>query len=631
MDVISVLKVIDQIKKTQSCTASVLCRIGCILEYLLDLLKKNDESDRKVIKDLSDLKEIVDKAVSDLSGLTVRASTLEYRMDIEIPAKFHEQLLLIQNNSKEIDTDRINIADNLNSINLLWDALAATDTSIGNWGDIVAGINNRIDNIMSLTTNLQTQINNLSARITELSNSVDTRISNINTTLQDHSGRIENLEDEDRNIHDALDDIRADIAELTGGSGTLSQDISELQNRVSVLESSLANLDNYVVTSVLLEGARFTVNLRNLSTGTVQTSVLDLPIASEQYPGLITAEGFTKLEGIEEGAQVNVQSDWNESAADSDAFIKNKPNLAPVATSGSYNDLTDKPSAPEIPDQVNADWNATSGVAQILNKPNLATVATSGSYNDLTDKPSAPEIPDQVNADWNATSGVAQILNKPNLATVATSGSYNDLTDKPSAPEIPDQVNADWNATSGVAQILNKPNLATVATSGQYNDLEGKPAIPPAVTLPRVNVVDSFPDSVSGVQDGTVYIVPGSGGGGGGEVTVDPSYLFVAYLSASNSGLISNDYKFNPKYIERIGTGGTNSELSINLIVTPEFTNKNLASTLKYCIATPVRVTHNPSNSPSIQISVSGATISIRPIGSSVTILAASVFMPLLI
>ena len=543
MDVISVLKVIDQIKKTQSCTASVLCRIGCILEYLLGLLKKNDESDQKVIKDLSDLKEIVDKAVSDLSGLTVRVSTLEYRMDIEIPAKFHEQLLLIQNNSKEIDTNRINIADNLNSINLLWDALAATDTSIGNWGDIVAGINNRIDNIMSLTTNLQTQINNLSTRITELSNSVDTRISNINTTLQDHSGRIENLEDEDRNIHDALDDIRADIAELTGGSGTLSQDISELQNRVSVLESSLANLDNYVVTSVLLEGARFTVNLRNLSTGAVQTSVLDLPIASEQYPGLITAEGFTKLEGIEEGAQVNVQSDWNESAADSDAFIKNKPNLAPVATSGSY----------------------------------------------------------------------------------------NDLTDKPSAPEIPDQVNADWNATSGVAQILNKPNLATVATSGQYNDLEGKPAIPPAVTLPEVNVVDSFPDNVSGVQDGTVYIVPGSGGGGGGEVTVESSYLFTACLVASASGLTSSDYKFNSKYIQSMSVGGTNAELTVNLIVTSEFTSKNLASTLKYCMVTPVRVTSSQTDSPSVQVNVNGATIYIRPIGSSATMLAASVFMPLLI
>lgn len=40
-----------------------------------------------------------------------------------------------------------------------------------------------------------------------------------------------------------------------------------------------------------------------------------------------------------------------------------------------------------IPEQVNADWNAVSGKAQILHKPNLATVATSGSYNDLSGKP----------------------------------------------------------------------------------------------------------------------------------------------------------------------------------------------------------------------------------------------------
>jgi hypothetical protein len=34
----------------------------------------------------------------------------------------------------------------------------------------------------------------------------------------------------------------------------------------------------------------------------------------------------------------------------------------------------------------------------------------------------------QVNADWNATTGIAQILNKPSLATVATSGSASDLS-----------------------------------------------------------------------------------------------------------------------------------------------------------------------------------------------------------
>ena len=63
------------------------------------------------------------------------------------------------------------------------------------------------------------------------------------------------------------------------------------------------------------------------------------------------------------------------------------------------------------------------------NSADLATVATSGSYNDLSNKPTIPAA--QVNSDWSANSGVAQILNKPTLATVATSGSYNDLTDKP--------------------------------------------------------------------------------------------------------------------------------------------------------------------------------------------------------
>lgn len=41
---------------------------------------------------------------------------------------------------------------------------------------------------------------------------------------------------------------------------------------------------------------------------------------------------------------------------------------------------------------VNADWNASSGDAQILNKPTLATVATSGSYNDLSGTPTFKTI-----------------------------------------------------------------------------------------------------------------------------------------------------------------------------------------------------------------------------------------------
>lgn len=42
--------------------------------------------------------------------------------------------------------------------------------------------------------------------------------------------------------------------------------------------------------------------------------------------GLMSAEDKTKLDGIEAGAEENVQSDWT--ASSGDAFIKNKPNIA---------------------------------------------------------------------------------------------------------------------------------------------------------------------------------------------------------------------------------------------------------------------------------------------------------------
>ena len=108
-----------------------------------------------------------------------------------------------------------------------------------------------------------------------------------------------------------------------------------------------------------------------------------------------------------------VQSDWAETDDQSMSYIKNKPELSVVATSGSYNDLINKPTIPNA--QVNSDWNSESGISQILNKPTLSIVATSGSYNDLADKPTIPEP--QVNSDWNASSGISQILNKPNMAT----------------------------------------------------------------------------------------------------------------------------------------------------------------------------------------------------------------------
>ncbi|MBO7572156.1 MAG: InlB B-repeat-containing protein [Bacteroidales bacterium] len=172
-------------------------------------------------------------------------------------------------------------------------------------------------------------------------------------------------------------------------------------------------------------------------------------------------------------AQVN--ADWN--ATSGAGQILNKPTIPTVPTNVSAfaNDANYITSA-DVPAQVNADWNATSGAGQILNKPEIPTVPTNVSAftNDANYITSA-DIPAQVNADWNATSGAGQILNKPAIPTVPTNVSAftNDANYITSA-DVPAQVNADWNATSGAGQIMNKPELF----SGNYNDLTNRPEIP---------------------------------------------------------------------------------------------------------------------------------------------------------
>ena len=144
------------------------------------------------------------------------------------------------------------------------------------------------------------------------------------------------------------------------------------------------------------------------------------------------------------------QADWNESDSSDPAYIQNKPTIYPqwFGTQQEYDAILIKD-----PDtvyhiegscQIQSDWNQSDSTAvdYIKNKPSI---------------PSA-----QVNADWNAVSGVAQILNKPTIPT-ATSDLTND-SGYITLSDVPAQVNADWNAVSGVAQILNKPTIPTVPT-----------------------------------------------------------------------------------------------------------------------------------------------------------------------
>ena len=131
------------------------------------------------------------------------------------------------------------------------------------------------------------------------------------------------------------------------------------------------------------------------------------------------------------GSSTQVQSDWAETNTESVSYIKNKPNISDAeivikqnnVTKGSFTLNQNGPATINLEGgggggtQVQSDWTETNteAVSYIKNKPTLSIVATSGNYDDLLNKPTIPNA--QVNSDWNASSGISQILNKPQMTT----------------------------------------------------------------------------------------------------------------------------------------------------------------------------------------------------------------------
>ena len=101
---------------------------------------------------------------------------------------------------------------------------------------------------------------------------------------------------------------------------------------------------------------------QNLGSGNIPFAVGDLVIHD--------GTRYVKIDGT----TPQVQADWTETNSALPAYIKHKPTLATVATSGSYFDLPDRPSIPAA--QLPSDWNSTTSPTQILNKPNIPTQYT---------------------------------------------------------------------------------------------------------------------------------------------------------------------------------------------------------------------------------------------------------------
>lgn len=233
-------------------------------------------------------------------------------------------------------------------------------------------------------------------------------------------------------------------------------------------------------------------------------------VAAGAVPTEISA--FTNDSGYQTGSQVNaaiqavvgaapaaldtlqeiatqLQADESAAAALTTAVSlkANSADLAVVATSGAYADLSGKPTIPTVPTVVSAFTN-DSGYAVASA---LAVVATTGSYNDLGDKPTIPTVPTALSAFTNDTS--FQNASQVNAAIQAVVGAAPEALD--TLQEIAAQLATDESAVSALTAVVatkaTLASLATVATSGAYADLTGAPTIPTVPTAVSAFTNDS--------------------------------------------------------------------------------------------------------------------------------------------
>jgi len=269
-------------------------------------------------------------------------------------------------------------------------------------------------------------------------------------------------------IVDNLTSTGTDVP-LSANQGKILKGLIDSIN--TLLTSDNIDLDTLQEVVDYIETNRSTLNSLSISNISGLQTALNGKQNSEAGKGLstndFTQQLLNKLNGIADGAEVNVQTDWN----------------------------------------------ATSGAAEILNKPNnllstsssvtsLSDVLSEGSGYIITDAERiklngiAPNAEVNVNADWNATSGDAQILNKPALA--------------PSDAEA--NVQANWNEsdTQSDAFIQHKPDVTlkadkttTITVQGTTNEVEVSPNTAQDLSANRT-VTIGLPDDVTIGDDLTV-------------------------------------------------------------------------------------------------------------------------------
>jgi len=259
----------------------------------------------------------------------------------------------------------------------------------------------------------------------------------INLINQTLSNKVDKVAGKGLSTEDFTTEEKAKLSSIeTGANANVQVDWNQTDNSADDFIKNKPTIPDPVIVD-----QTYNAFSANAQSGTAVAGALDDKVDKVAGKGLST-EDFTtaekaKLYNIESGAQTNVQADWNQTDTSADDFIKNKPDITFV--------------------QVNADWNATSGVAQILNKPNIPE----GVIVDLVYDPTSEHAQAGVAVAEAITNKVDKVNGKGLSTNDFTDNDKTKLDNIETGAEA--NVQSDWNQNDSTADdfIKNKPTITT--------------------------------------------------------------------------------------------------------------------------------------------------------------------------
>ena len=297
-----------------------------------------------------------------------------------------------------------------------------------------------------------------------------------------------------------------------------------------------------------------TVNINSVSGGGLVTSVngqigdVNIPSSDNNFTNALK----TKLDGIQAGAEVNVNADWNSTSGDSQ--ILNKPTIPSISglATVTYVDTQDALKVDKIAGKglsendftntlktkldsvqsgaevnVNADWNSVSGDSQILNKPSIPSIAglATTAYVDNQDALKVDKV-----AGKGLSANDYTTTEKNKLAGIASGAEVN--------------VNADWNAVGTDAEIFNKPSIPSISGLATVTYVDSQDAL--KENYLSVPAADGY--ILASTTTGVRSWVAQTGGGGGGD-------MLKSTYDVDNTGVVDNAEAIS--IIGRNSTGAT--------------------------------------------------------------------------